>query len=274
MSNIFYADESYAAGDGGRRSRFCQLQGELDMDRGEEHRELGGSANHRRRRRSLKELKGTWWGFEWSGGGGGAWLSVVDLNYIEGAILDASKGVVLIRDINQNIGEEDKWGGGCGETRGREWLKHMLRRLGLREVRSQGVWCSWSIGREGAGEVRERLDRDFANEAWEGIYPRAILNNLSIMRSDHGPLLLDMYPNQSRGVRLRQFEAFWVRYEAARLIVKRCWRENGDNTVLGLNRKSNSVFRHLWNWHSQSVGAPDRRIIQLMKEMGSRTMCF
>ncbi|CAI9102141.1 OLC1v1000362C1 [Oldenlandia corymbosa var. corymbosa] len=135
---------------------------------------------------------------------------------------------------------------------------------------------TWWNGLKGSDEVLERLDRAFVNRGWKDRFPRAMLENLPIMRSDHGPILLEAIPRvRSRG-RRRRFENFWTRYEAVKKIIRRSWRHNNMSPLDpyaslpgNFSGSLEIVMKHLSNWHAQSYGAIDARVRALIKKLES-----
>jgi hypothetical protein len=49
---------------------------------------------------------------------------------------------------------------------------------------------AWSNHRSGSANIRERLDRGFANQNWVHIFPNSLINHFPAIQSNHCPILL------------------------------------------------------------------------------------
>lgn len=61
----------------------------------------------------------------------------------------------------------------------------VIDKKGLIDLQFSGNPFTWSNKREGFANIKERLDRAFANERWRLIFPRAAVHNLLASTSDH-----------------------------------------------------------------------------------------
>ncbi|CAI9099273.1 OLC1v1036061C1 [Oldenlandia corymbosa var. corymbosa] len=84
----------------------------------------------------------------------------------------------LMGDFNQILNSIDKKSGSKPNRKVKEDLRGMLRVLDVAEIKHRGVWFTWSDGRKGNEEVKERLDRAFANSGWLSLFDQAILENM------------------------------------------------------------------------------------------------
>lgn len=69
---------------------------------------------------------------------------------------------------------------------------------------------TWNNGRLGAANIRERLDRGIANQAWR-VFPNASIIDAPASASDHLPLILNTNGHSNIHRRPFRFEAMWVR---------------------------------------------------------------
>lgn len=114
----------------------------------------------------------------------------------------------------------------------------------------------------------ERLDRVFVNQDWRILFLKARLDNLPIMRSNHGPMLLDTIYDigikKSRGK--VAFEAFWTKDDAEKQIIQRVWNfmyHHQLHPMANLSTKLQTCLMHLKAWSQNSYGNLDRKIRHL-----------
>ena len=73
----------------------------------------------------------------------------------------------------------------------------MIDELKLCDLAATGQRFTWMNNREDEDFVMERLDRAFASVYWVNSYPLYSLRNLLIIRSNHGPFILDLESSRS-----------------------------------------------------------------------------
>ena len=99
---------------------------------------------------------------------------------------------LCIGDFNQILYKEEKFSFKNGTIPGAEEFQQVLRDLQLCDLSASGQRFTWMNKREDEDFVMERLDRAFGSVEWVNQYPFYSLRNLPIVRSDHGPILLDL----------------------------------------------------------------------------------
>lgn len=68
--------------------------------------------------------------------------------------------------------------------------------------------------REKEDFVMEMLDKAFARVDWVNMYPLYSLRNLPIVRSDHGPIILDLELQNPSRKRPFRFEHMWITHSS------------------------------------------------------------
>lgn len=71
-------------------------------------------------------------------------------------------------------------------------FRKVLSDCDLSNIRFTGKWFTWERGRLPTNNVRERLDRGVANQAWWTLFPKHSLKHLSRAMSDHCLILVDL----------------------------------------------------------------------------------
>uniref|UniRef100_A0A7N2N5Z6 Uncharacterized protein n=1 Tax=Quercus lobata TaxID=97700 RepID=A0A7N2N5Z6_QUELO len=98
---------------------------------------------------------------------------------------------LCIGDFNHILNGDDKFSFNEGRIIGSESFNQLISDLELCELAAFGQRFTWMNNREDDDFVTERLDRAFAIVDWIHTYPSYALQNLPIVHSDHGPIMLD-----------------------------------------------------------------------------------
>lgn len=95
----------------------------------------------------------------------------------------------------------------------------------LRDLGFKGNKFTWQRGSSPSTIIKERLDRFLATLQWCTLFPQAQVQNLPILNSDHGPILLTQDEGCSGGTgkRLKKFEAFWLADEGCSKVIEEAW---------------------------------------------------
>jgi hypothetical protein len=132
---------------------------------------------------------------------------------------------LVMGDLNDILYPFEKEGGKPRPNRCMKAFRDCLEDCHLIDVGYTGdkfTWCR--------GQIRERLDRALANEAWCSKFPDASLVHLDYYRSDHRPILLSMdeenMPDE-KGPAILRFEARWLKEKNFMEIVEGAWVSTG-----------------------------------------------
>ena len=74
--------------------------------------------------------------------------------------------------------------------------------------------------------IMERLDRAYASPYWAEQYPEAVLHNLPIAQSDHGPIILYTNPPSGRQRRPYQVENWCLHQTPVQHMILDIWGIN------------------------------------------------
>jgi len=99
----------------------------------------------------------------------------------------------------------------------------VIDELKLCDLAATGQRFTWMNNREDGDFVMERLDRAFASVCWVNSYPLYSLRNLPIIRSDHGPIILDLEVQGPFRKRPFRFEQMWLTHPRCREMVQQAW---------------------------------------------------
>ena len=113
-------------------------------------------------------------------------------------------------DFNQVWSQADKLGGrpvADSSSRG-PWS--VIEENGLIDMMFSGNPFTWSNKRAGLANIKERLDRAFANDRWRFLFPRATIYHFPTSTSNHSPIILFTEGKQKNLKRPFKFEEAWT----------------------------------------------------------------
>jgi hypothetical protein len=89
---------------------------------------------------------------------------------------------------------------------------------------------TWSNHRSGSANIRERLDRGFANQNWVHIFPNSLIKHFPAIQSDHCPILLSTSGSYQNIPKLFRFEVIWIRDHSSLKVVANAWLVDVDGS--------------------------------------------
>ena len=106
--------------------------------------------------------------------------------------------------------------------------------------------------REKEDFVMERLDKAFARVDWVNMYPLYSLRNLPIVRSDHGPIILDLEPENPSRKRPFRFEHMWITHSSYKGMVQQAWDlQSTGSRATQLRKKNANVKKMAIEWNKK-----------------------
>lgn len=144
------------------------------------------------------------------------WISSTTLqkyvwNEIAGLTITDETPWMIIGDLNELPSVQEKFASNLGNSSRFNKINNFLSRNNLVDVGSSGLPYTWWNSRLKEKTIFERLDRVVANPAWLNSFTDAYVEDLPIIGSDHGPILLSI-AGSMRSLRffLFKFEAKWL----------------------------------------------------------------
>ncbi|KAI8019907.1 hypothetical protein LOK49_LG04G00432 [Camellia lanceoleosa] len=117
-----------------------------------------------------------------------------------------------------------------------EHFRNVIADTHLADLGFVGPIFTWSNNRGGNALVRERLDRGFANDAWQLLFPHAKVYPMACTTSDHLPICVDIcgakeqrQPSAS-GYRMYRF-GYVAWHESCEQVVADNWRPSSNADV-------------------------------------------
>ncbi|KAL9674710.1 hypothetical protein QQ045_002909 [Rhodiola kirilowii] len=176
---------------------------------------------------------------------------------------------IVLGDFNEVcFGWEVKGGRIRGEWQMRAF-RETLMDCGLSDLGYKGNPFTFSNRRSGAREMKARLDRMLANNAWRRVFPDAQVTHITATSSDHSMILLHSRGRVRKSVYNRfRFEPMWIRNEEVGNVVAAAW-SNGEEMDMTLANKLHRCSKSLSRWNSENFGKVGKRIRELKEELES-----
>ncbi|CAE5958045.1 unnamed protein product [Arabidopsis arenosa] len=136
-----------------------------------------------------------------------------------------SKPRLVLGDFNEIQCNSEKLGGPAKP----EWqfsnFRRMLRVSGLHEVKTYGGLYTW-IGNRSTGTVKSKLDRIVATADWKNQFPKALVQLLDWIGSDHRPLLLQTENNKWKGTKQFRYDNRWRFKQDLHMALQKSWDQD------------------------------------------------
>ncbi|OMP14345.1 Endonuclease/exonuclease/phosphatase, partial [Corchorus olitorius] len=174
----------------------------------------------------------------------------------------------MMGDYNQVLDASDKLSSTSNKICGSDDLRNCLNYCNLSEVAAKGQYFTWTNNREEGSMTWERLDRAFANQNWFNNYSEAVLTNLPITTSDHGPMILQLQKSQYYKRRPYRFEWMWTTHHDCKEIIRSNWMQNSQGSAAyQLVKKIKATSIALKRWNKECFGQLQTRKVNLEKEL-------
>ena len=162
---------------------------------------------------------------------------------------------LCIGDFNQVLKQDEKFAFHQGNLVGAPLFQQVIDELQLCDLAASRQRFTWMNNRDDEDFVMERLDRAFASIDWVNSYPLYSLRNLLIIRSDHGPFILDLEVQGPSRKRPFRFEQMWLTHPGCREMIQQAWdvQSHGSRAVR-LRNKILNVRRIALKWNREVFG--------------------
>lgn len=167
-------------------------------------------------------------------------------------VLNSTIPIILFGDFNEILNLSEKQGGAKRSSRNMEDFCEVIDTCNLRDLGFKGNFFTWQRGNSPSTLIRERLDRFLASMSWCSLFPEAVVVNLHIHNSDHGPILLkeEVTGLKKNKERLLKFESLWLSSDECHQVVKNAWEEDRH---LELVEKIPSVLKKIDSWAKDTL---------------------
>lgn len=185
---------------------------------------------------------------------------------LEAIYRTAIKPWVCFGDFNEIMWNTEKCGGNLRSNFYMGLFRDTIARCDLKDLGFTGAPFTWSNGRKGDANIKERLDRVLANDDWLNKFPSRQVRHLPRYKLDHAPVVLEASTEADDNFEFRKprrfrFEHMWLQHPDFGEAVKTSWRNSflGDNLMDQLQ----SCGEKLSQWARTSIG----NIMEKKKEL-------
>ncbi|KAK3183013.1 hypothetical protein Dsin_030299 [Dipteronia sinensis] len=152
-----------------------------------------------------------------------------NLRFSDGFLVDCrgKSGSLMLMWRSELMGTILSYSAGHIDARFRQTIED----CDLYDLGSTGPKLTWNNRREGNGNVKERLDRFFADFCWRDRFSHAVVEHLSFNSSDHRAIILHFEKDVRSHNRCSQafrFEPFWLKEKHLGSVVKKVWNESDE----------------------------------------------
>jgi hypothetical protein len=137
-------------------------------------------------------------------------------------------------DFNEIVKLEEMHGRFSRSKRQMQAFQDVLDDCGLVDLGFNGFPFTWCNNRDPPNTTWVRLDRVVANMEWLARFPRARVNHVDVIKSDHKCLWLDCEPPSSRRQRRRslRFEEMWMSDSRCEKTIMEAWCSARPGTAM------------------------------------------
>ena len=117
----------------------------------------------------------------------------------------------------------------------------------------------------------ERIERAFTSVDWINSYPNYAFRNLPIIRSNHGPIVLDFDFQHSCHRRYFRFKHMWTSHPLCKDAVKQAWEcRSTKSRAYQLRNKLSNVRKTILIWNKEFFGRVEQDINHKKKKQLKR----
>ncbi|XP_060967885.1 uncharacterized protein LOC133035742 [Cannabis sativa] len=125
-------------------------------------------------------------------------------------------------------------------------------------------WLSETNSRIAESRVRKSLDRAIADARWCTEFSNARVSKFPITGSDHAPILINIWGDQTRLRYLFRFLEVWTSRPDCEVIIQNSWRRAVTGEVVAqLQKKLKGTAHDLKKWNREVFGFCDKRLNEL-----------
>lgn len=128
---------------------------------------------------------------------------------------------LAIGDFNEILYHYEKEGGRVRTQRQLQQFHDAIDDCALVGMDFTGDMFTWQ-----RGKIQEQLDRGVVNAQWRDMFPRVVLVNGEMLKSDHRPICVDTERpgvQQGQANYPRCFEARWLKEDTVQEVVQTAW---------------------------------------------------
>lgn len=135
-------------------------------------------------------------------------------------------------------------------------FNNLIRDQGWIDVQLKNRSFTWTNKRP--SPTLSKIDQIFISSEWQSMFPLISLQALSMVVSDHVPLLLTFRHHHTKP-RTRRLENYWFQYSEAHQIIQTIW-EQPSGEIADFQQKIDSLHCKLGEWHANQFTQMDSQL--------------
>jgi hypothetical protein len=166
-------------------------------------------------------------------------------------------------DFNEVVKLEEMCGRFRRPEKQMQAFRNVLDDCGLVDLGFHGFPFTWCNNRDPPHTTWVRLDRAVVNTEWLTRYPRARVDHVDVIKSDHKCLWLVSEPPSSRRQKRRpfRFEEMWMSDSGCEKTIMEAWRSTRPGTAMfQVSQKLRECKYQLGYWSRESFGNIGKKI--------------
>ncbi|XP_062014163.1 uncharacterized protein LOC133730623 [Rosa rugosa] len=169
---------------------------------------------------------------------------------------------IMAGGFNEIMSNNEKSGGVPRAWAPMQSFRQTMVDCDLHDMGYVGSRYTWS------NKTKERLDRSFASPKWRDLFPCSRVVTLSLIESDHTPLLVEVSAERRivwRAPKRFRFEEMWDGHADCLSVIQRGWSQPlAGNGMLQVSMKIGKTGQELMHWHQHVFDAQrgEMRVIQ------------
>lgn len=174
---------------------------------------------------------------------------------------------VIIGDLNELSSSKDKLAKNKENSSRLNKFNNLLNKNKLIDIGHIRLPFTWWNSRLKDNTIL--LDRVVANPAWTNVFKKAWVENIPIVGSDHGPILLPMEnPLQPKKFSPFRFEAKWLLQESFHQVVRKSWNSvSNGSAAFQLARKTELLKKEIREWKKECFNNEHKTIDKLTSDL-------
>ncbi|KAK3006808.1 hypothetical protein RJ639_015769 [Escallonia herrerae] len=177
---------------------------------------------------------------------------------------------VCFGDFNAISNQMEKKGGRPVHSSSSGSINGFIDNNQLVDLGFSGNPFTWSNNRPLAANIKERLDKAYANIQWRSLFPDASVLHLPGKSSDHLPIAIKTHKSNHPGPKPFRFESAWTRDPSSHHVVNSSWRiPAGGGPMKVLQEKTEFTSKNLKKWNVNHFGNIQSKIKLLTRQLDS-----
>jgi hypothetical protein len=175
-------------------------------------------------------------------------------------------------DFNEILHAEEQMGGNEQEEWCMEGFRDTVQYCGFVDLGYKGLPYTWDNRREGSQNVKVRLDRGLADEAWLDLFSESSVTHVQLTESDQCALVLHVLRSgRLQGGRIGKFfryENMWQRHHLYIDMVTKGWN-GGCRSLEDVSASLSHLQATLARWDSEVFGSVKGELKHLRRQLES-----